>query len=455
MIHTTEWLMIAGTGALAAYCWRKDATWIAFLLLASSAIYFLPSVVMMFDGSPMDNITALRQSGSSHIIKALAVVTVAASLLLLTGGASRAAMPRPIPTALSFMLLIGMFTLDTAPDSQGVINTLSLVGMLLLIGAGANALGREVMTRTRSENSARFLAAALSLLLLISVGLALYEISSGMAWASFYTVDELMVVRASSLFFNPNLFGLFCTMLAIYFGFRWHKASGVQQNFVLLSGIFLAGLGIYLASSRSLGCLLLLFLVVTGLLLPTGTRSRFTPALVYLLALLLAATLSIAWWNLDGQGSAKHFWVLAMRLVDSPIQILAVALRELGFSMDGDFANMMLKPETVIAVEGRFLGEERDSGLLTAYDDSGWLGVCALVVFWLYALWLGVHAYLHQRTVETTYALATAGFCLAIGALMRYQVYPVWVWVALMLSPCFALWRVRLGSSGVLRWAYP
>lgn len=455
MVHTTEWLMIAGTSALAAFCWRKDAIWIAFLLLASSVIYFLPSVVMMFDGSPLDDITALRQSGSPHIIKALAAATVVASLLLLTRCTSIAAIPRPIPTALASMLLIGMFTLDTPPDSQRVINTLSLVGMLLLIAAGANALNGEIMTRSRSENSARFMASALCLLLLISVGLAVYEISSDVAWASFYTVDELMVVRASSLFFNPNLFGLFCTMLAAFFGFRWHKAAGDKENWVLLPGIFLAGVGIYLASSRSLGCLLLFFLLATGSMLPAGARSRFTPALVYILGLLLAAALSIAWWNLGGQGPAKHFWVLAMRLVDAPIQILAVVLRELGFSMTGEFANLMLKPETVIAVEDRFAGEQRDSGLLTAYDDSGWLGICALVIFWVYAIWLGVHAYLHQRTVETTYALATAAFCFAVGVLMRYQVYPVWIWVALMLSPCFALWKARLRFSGVLRWAYP
>lgn len=192
--------MIAGTSALAAFCWRKDAIWIAFLLLASSVIYFLPSVVMMFDGSPLDDITALRQSGSPHIIKSLAAATVVASLLLLTRCALIAAIPRPIPTALASMLLIGMFTLDTPPDSQRVINTLSLVGMLLLIG---------------------------------------------------------------------------------------------------------------------------------------------------------------------------------------------------------------------------------------------------------------VHAYLHQRTVETTYALAMAAFCFAVGVLMRYQVYPVWIWVALMLSPCFALWKARLRFPGVLRWAYP
>lgn len=455
MVHATEWLMIAGTSALAAFCWRKDAIWIAFLLLCSSVIYFLPSVVMMFDGSSLDDISALRQSGNPQIIKALAVLTVVASLLLLTNGASITAIQRPIPTAISSMLLIGMFTLDTPPDAQRVINTLSLIGMLLLIGAGANALDKEVMTRSRSEGSAQFMVRAMYLLLLISVGLAIYEISSDAAWAWFYTVDDLKVVRASSLFFNPNLYGLFCTMLAAFFGFRWHKASGDQQNSVLLLGIFLAGVGIYLASSRSLGCLLLFFLVATGLMLPTGVRSRFTPALVYILGLLLAAALSIAWWNLGGQGPAKHFWVLAIRLVDSPIQLLAIALRELGFSMTDEFANLMLKPETVIAVEGRFVGEQRDSGLLTAYEDGGWLGICALAMFWLYALWLGVHAYRHQRTVETTYALATAAFFFAVGVVMRYQVYPAWIWVALMLSPCFALWKARLRFSGLLRWAYP
>lgn len=455
MANTTEWLMMAAIGAIAAFCWRKDATWIAFLLLASSVIYFAPSVIMMFDGSPLDDIIGLRQSGSPGIVKAMAIATVVTCLALFIRAAPRTAIPRPVLTIIATALFLGMFTLDTLPDAKRVINTSSIVGMLFLIGAGANALSREVIKKEVSDGSVALFTLALWLLLLASVALATYEISSDLAWASFNTVDESIVVRASSLFFNPNLFGLFCTMLGTFFAFRWHMTSGTRQSVVLLSGVFLAGLGTYLASSRGLGCLLLGFFVASGMLLPSGTRNRFKPALVYVLSLLFAAAISIVWWHLDHQGPAKHFWVLAMRLFDTPIQILAIALRELGTSVGSEFADLMLKPETQVAVEGRFSGGERDSGLLTAYDDSGWLGVTALLVFWLYALSLGIHTYLNRRTVEATYALVTVGLCLAIGVLMRYQVYPVWIWVALMLSPCFALWRVRLQSSGLSRWAHP
>lgn len=447
MVNSSDWVAIVTTSALCAVCWRRGAHCIAVLLLFSSVVYFLPSVILLFDGSSLEKVTALRTVGMSVVNKVVAILTVVISILLLVRGVPLKASIRPMYAALSMMLLLGMLTIDTVIEQQRLFNTLSLIGMLVLVSAGANALGPDGPFQKTQIGGGLFFLAHLWLLLLFSVSVAFYEIFYGLAWASFYSVDNLLVVRASSIFFNPNLFGLFCAMMVVIFAFHWHKSLTTLSNPVPLSGIFIAGLGIYLASSRSLGYLLLIFLIAAGMLLPQGVRSRFKPALIYTLSLLMAATLSLIWWRIDSSDTAEHFWVLAMRLLDSPVQILAMCLNLLNIPLSGDLGELFLKPETIVAVEGRFMGGERDSGLLTTYDDSGWLGMAAILFFWLYALSVGVRAYMHRRNIEAAYALATVGFCFAVGALMRYQVYPVWIWIALMLAPCFAFWRIQMRSS--------
>lgn len=447
MVNLSEWVVIAATLALGAACWRRGVHWIAFLLFLSSVIYFLPSVILLFDGSSLEDVIALREVGISTINKMVAILTAVISIILLGRRVPLKVSIRPMYALLSMALLIGMLTLNTIMEQQRVINTLSLIGMLLLVNAGANALEQGLNIQRTPAGGGLFFLAYLWLLLLFSISVAFYEIFCGLAWASFYSVDNLMVVRASSLYFNPNLFGLFCAMMTVLFAFRWHMSLPSQSDSMLVSGIFIAGLGIFLASSRSLGYLLLIFLLTAGLLMPPGTRGRFKPAMIYVLSLLIAATLSLLWWRIDSSGPAEHFWVLAMRLLDSPVQILAMCLSLLGIPLSGDLGELFLKPETIVAVEGRFMGGERDSGLLTTYDDSGWLGMAAILFFWLYALSVGLRAYAHRRSTEAAYALATVGFCFAVGALMRYQVYPVWIWVALMLAPCFAFWRIQMRYS--------
>lgn len=452
MVTSSEWMVFAVTGALGAACWRKDVRWIAFLLFLSSVIYFLPSVVMLFDGSTIEEILSMRTSGAPSSVKVMAVVAVLACTALLVRSAPLTALFRPLPVLLGIALFAGMLTQSAPIQPSQLINTLSLIGMLCVITASSNALVHGARDWATDPDAMGRFFVSLLLLIGLAVGVGFYEIAFERAWASFYSSDEQVVMRASSLFFNPNLFGLFCILLSIFFAFHWHTTpEHARPHPALAPGIFLAGLGMYLASSRSMGYLLLLFFISTCLLLPRGTRGRFIPVLLYMSALALAAVVSAVWWRMNNQGAAEHFWVLTLRLFDSPLQIVAMCLRVLQIQLPFELAELAVKPETVVAVEGRFMGEERDSGLFTAYDDSGW-GVAAMFFFWASALVVGLYAYAKQRSVTATYALATTGVCLAVGIFMRYQVYPVWIWLALMLAPCFAFWRTHLQARFVRSW---
>lgn len=442
MINPSDWLAIASTIALGIACLQKDVRWIGFFLFLSSVVYFFPSVVMLFDGSTLEEITFFRKSGSTDTVKFLALTTVALSFYLLCRSNNPKDLLRPMPIILSVLLLIGMFTLDEPVSRLKIVNVFSIIGMAFIATASANALEKSLPARF-NEREHEVLIGCLWTVLLLSVVVAFFELSQAKAWASYYDADSYIVIRASSLFFNPNLFGLFCALLAAFFSFYWHSYPTFGGKIIFQSGIFLAGLGIYLASSRSLGYLLLAFFIATSFLLPKGTSNRFKPAVIYVCAMLLAALLSIMWWKVSKEGAAGSFLVLAKRLVESPFQILAMCLDILGIRVGLGLGEFALKPETVIAVEGRFLGGERDSGLLRVYDDSGWPGISGMLLFWLSALYLGVRAYANGRSAKAAYALSITCLSFAVGALMRYQVYPVWLWIALMLAPCLVFWRMH------------
>ncbi len=101
----------------------------------------------------------------------------------------------------------------------------------------------------------------------------------------------------------------------------------------------------------------------------------------------------------------------------------------------------MLRRETVIAFEGRFQGVGSDSAFFAMYDDAGVLGGGLLVVLWGYLLVIGAWALYINRNVKTTYSFAFVIYAISIGMVMRYQVYPVWVFMGVMLIPCVVLWR--------------
>jgi len=321
-------------------------------------------------------------------------------------------------------------------------NVLSVFLMCTLGSLGADAWERAQVSGWRDEVFAR-MAVLLLLMLFGSVVLAYVEILYDKAWSRYMASNGYVIIRASAMMFNPNLYAMWCSVLAIGFAFFWQARVLIGRDTWLLLGVYLAGLGVFLSSARSLACLLLLFFVGTAAMLPHGHGRRWLPSFVYVLSLFSATAVSVLAWRLGGGDSAAHHFVLlGERLMAAPIQLVAVLMDQIapGSLWEGQ----AVRPEAILAFEGRFQGEGRDSGFLTAYDDAGVLGLFAMVVFWGSLSYFGVKAFWRRQDIHTIYALGLVGYGLVVGVIMRYQVFPVWVFLAVMLAPCLALWRTVL-----------
>ena len=443
-----EWLSTALMLALAAVCWRRDIRWVAFFMLCYSVLYFLPSIGVLFDGSGMSEIKGLHYSGSSLAVKVqglFAMVFAGLALWFCTGSVSL----RPWHGAVALLgALLGVGVLLDVGGHLQLVNVLSLALMFGFAFLGADAW-EHCPAVARRDGVWLVLAALLLALLAASVGLAWWEIANDKAWARFTASNGHEIQRASAMMFNPNLYAMWCSMLGIILTLLWQARVLSGRDGWLLSGVALAGLGIFLSSSRSLGSLLFVFLMSTALLMPHEQRRRWAPLLVYLLALLAASAVSMVAWRLgEHGGTVGRFGVLAVRLLDAPMQLAALITTWL-FPNSLVFSALSIPPETVLAFEGRFQGEGRDSGWLTAFDDAGLLGMLVLAVFWGgLAIW-GLRVLLIRKDIYTVYALCIVGYGIALGVFMRYQVFPVWMFLAVILAPCLALWRAVLPRAAL------
>lgn len=445
-----EWLSTAMMLALAALCWRRDIRWVAFFMLGYPVLYFLPSIGVLFDGSGMSEIKGLHYLGSSFAVKAqglFAIGFAGLALLFCTGSVSL----RPWHGAVALLgggLGVGVLLEVGVGGHLQLVNVLSLALMFGFASLGADAWEHCPAVAWR-DGVWLLLAVLLLALLAASVGLAWWEIANDKAWARFTASSGHEIQRASAMMFNPNLYAMWCSVLGIILALLWQARVLSGCDDWLLSGVALAGLGIFLSSSRSLGYLLLVFLMSTAALLPHEQRRRWAPLLVYLLALLAASAVSMVAWRLgESGGSVGRFGVLAVRLLDAPMQLVALIITWL-FPDSPVFSALSIPPETVLAFEGRFQGEGRDSGWLTAFDDAGLLGVLALAVFWGGLATFGLRALLFRKDIYTVYALCIVGYGIALGVFMRYQVFPVWMFLAVILAPCLALWRTILPKAAL------
>jgi hypothetical protein len=108
-------------------------------------------------------------------------------------------------------------------------------------------------------------------------------------------------------------------------------------------------------------------------------------------------------------------------------------------------------------MEGRFIGGTAtgagagagagDGGWIALYEDIGWLGIIAIVGLCLLALFRGLISCFSNHYVANVYALAVLCYCLLIGFGMRFQIFPVWVLISIVLTPCLLRWVPQVSIS--------
>lgn len=271
--------------------------------------------------------------------------------------------------------------------------------------------------------------------LMIAAGVAFYEVFSQRAWAGTLQSSGLIVGRASSILFNPNLYGFWSSLIYIGFAYGMHEYAIYRK--LVLFGMSLASIGMYFSGARSTSFLLLGVLLLCAILMRRQNRElRWIPLVIaplnFLTIYLIArAVLACSFCDSGGWQSVA---LLGERFAETPINVFKYLVG--GSQLVGAVA-----PEITASIEGRFLGGNRDSGFLTLHNDAGLIGVAAMLWLWGTLFAWSVIRYRRKADAASVYSCGVLLYCFLVGSTMRFQVFPVWLLIGTSLVPCVVLWR--------------
>lgn len=282
--------------------------------------------------------------------------------------------------------------------------------------------------------------------------LAIYEVFTHSSWAGTLSSSGVMVYRASSTLFNPNLLGFLASL--VYLGFAYGLDAYKQHRTKMIWGMALSTVAIYFSGSRSSGYLLFMVLFVPMLL-------QLRKSWVWLSLMLLPLTMLIIYagaeWVAPIFVSETAGWheiaLLGERFAVAPVQLMNYGLMKVGhvFGISLNGVVTEVPREIVESIEGRFVGESRDAGWLVLYQDTGWLGLGAVMLAASTLVARGVGVCVAKQDLPSIYALAALLFCLMSGFYMRFHIFPVWLFISLILMLCLALGQLPRSKHLALR----
>ena len=431
MMGEWELINVAAAGAVVVRMLRADLIRIYFLLFAYCSLHFTFAAMPMLTGESIENIVNLHIKGGGVLSKAAASSVIVAFLVVIYTKSSVLTKGVGLALAVSLLLLMVGYLLNLRVGDWMQLKNVAATGLVAVMLASM-ALVQLEFKQPVKERYIAFLIALLVTMLVV----AFFEIYTLRTWATFVDSKGVMVRRSSALLFNPNLYGLWSAIVATFFSFLYLRQSGPWALFAMV----LAFAGIFFSGSRSAA--FLLFFVLVGVALFTEKKSgwiKWMPA-----ALMLAVFFGIALGsNLLSFFSGNHSregWdaiaVVGERFAIYPIQLAAYLWNHLDWGR-----KINIPTEIAVSIEGRFIGELKDSGWLVLHDDAGWMGVIAAVCVGFMLGWLGVRTYLLQRDLPSIYALAVLVLVVGLGFVSRFQVFPTGVLMAITLAPCVAYWR--------------
>lgn len=436
---------------LAILARKRDVTTLLLVLFVYGTLHFGFAAVALMSNESVRMLIALHNKGGGMLAKSatLSLLGVIFALLgvqaykaiLLSQGSEK-------KIILHFLLVMGAILCGYALNiRQGdwlqLKNVLSIEAMLafLLIGY-LGAIGAHTL------NTAKIYSWGVAELLMFAAidGLAVYEVFNHQSWAGTLESSGEMVYRASSILFNPNLFAFWASL--VYLGCAYGMYAYKEHRYVMVWGMVLASIAIYMSGARSAGYLLLMVLFIPALFL----TKRFNWLALLLLPITILSIYAVSAWLAPFLSFNSLGWqaivLLGERFADAPIYLIHYVLMksESMFQFSASVPSGV-PSEVSIAIEGRFAGEGRDAGWLVLYQDTGWLGIAAMLWGSFMLLWWGVHTYWVERSVASVYALSILCCCLLTGLVMRFQIFPVWLFMSVFLIPCLYYWRQSAASE--------
>lgn len=433
---------------------RKDVTTILMVLFVYGTLHFGFAAIALATNESASLLIALHREGGGVLAKLSTLLLLGVSFVLMSMNAYNAFLlsQRNVKKIVLYILLamtiifFGYILNIRQDDWLQFKNVISIEAMLALL-----LIGFIAASGAHAIDVAKVYSWSLGGLLILggTVCIATYEVFDHQSWAGTLESSGTMVYRASSILFNPNLFGFWASL--VYLGCGYGMYAYKEHRKMMLWGMVLAATAIYLSGSRSAGYLLLGILFIASLLMKQ--RLRWVPLIVLPLAML--TIYAVAAWLVPPFIARNNGWheiaLLGERFVAAPLYLAnyVLSLANAPIHIGAGGVGVGVPPEVTIAIEGRFLGEGRDAGWLVLYQDAGWLGMIAMLwISFMLFLW-GVRSYWVQHSAASVYALMILLYCLLTGFVMRFQIFPVWLFVGVALTPCLVFWSKVVKSNSV------
>lgn len=401
--------------------WREGKSSIIFVLFLYGTLHFADCTLALFSQDSTQLLIDMHNNGAGILALSSGILVLMTSFALLGRQAYRAASIKScykhgvfwVLVVATFCLLVGYYLNYRVGDRGQALNVASvaaIVILLLLIQLNDSAL----------EISIEKHGLLLFGILLLVVGVAVYEVAANKAWSVFWNSEGVMVYRASSFLFNPNLLAYWASLIYIGAVYAWHAQP--DKNRLWCLAMVLLAATIYMSGSRS-GLAILFAALIFSAIIVRGKISVYAP-------IILIITVSAIYGVALGLSSTQPWGTFA---------VLGERYQMAFFHLYGYLASFVgstvqVPPEVEISIEGRFVGDTLDAGWLVLHQDAGWLGVFAL---------FGVIAFLMMRLSRLgepgsgharAYLLAALFYCVASGLVMRFQIFPVWLFFGVVMA---------------------
>ena len=308
-------------------------------------------------------------------------------------------------------------------------NVISVESALILILIGFLGLNGNQTLKNLKINSW-----CISGLVILGVAdlVAIYEVMFHTAWAIFRDSLGSIIYRASSILFNPNLFSFWASLMYLGCAYGIHASKDYRNKMLL--GMVLASIAIYFSGSRSAGYLLLGVLLIPALLLKTKAHVLSLMVLPLTMLTIYAGVAWVAIPLVPNNEGWQEIVLLGERFAVAPKYLFNYFEMHIGIPL-------VIPAEVTVSIEGRFLGEGRDAGWMVLYQDVGWLGLGAVIMAICMLVAWGVRAYIAHPSPSSSYALAALLYCILTGFVMRFQIFPMWLFIGLVIIVCMWFWR--------------
>lgn len=326
--------------------------------------------------------------------------------------------------------------------------SLAVKGMISALGMSVVALALTVLARNdrrRLQDNWQGVYGILFGTLALCTTIAFLEIALQDAWVANRFRDNLAEFRASSTFQNPNFFGVWVASIVV----ASSSAAVFKVRYLVHPILALSAVAIFLSGSRSALMLTLVCLtlpIALALYFKVSTRVGVVSLagfLSYLAVIVAIAFIGGGPFMYPDASTSDFsgFYALALRFISLPIDIVGyifgTGATHVEMSIRGRFTGGGV-------VDAGGAGGAVDNGYLALASDGG-VGFFSAVCWALFLgslMWAGLKRLALSPSQNGIYAVTALAYCILLGFTMQaYQAFPIWAFVALLLS-LFYLWLI-------------